>query len=60
MTEESSKDTLCKAMGENKNCTELIQVNLGQIFKNKAFYMDTRIEVFIEILSWAFCFTKFK
>lgn len=49
-----------QCMRITKNSTELIQANLGQIFKNKTFYMDIRIEVFIEILSWAFCFIKFK
>lgn len=32
-----------------KNSTGFIQVNLGQIFKNKTFYMYIRIEVLIEI-----------
>lgn len=38
-----------QCMRITKNSTGLIQVNLRQIFKNKTFYMDIRIEVFIEI-----------
>lgn len=38
-----------QCMRITKNSTGFIQVNLGQIFKNKTFYMYIRIKVLIEI-----------